>query len=89
MYSDLPAFERKKKKEKDGYLFLLIRTFNMIPVYIIYSFHVGSGCFDANAFSEATIRARKIFDVGESLGFRFSLLDGEFKYYFSVSLFGD
>ncbi|KAJ3035896.1 hypothetical protein HDV00_003296 [Rhizophlyctis rosea] len=39
------------------------------------SFHVGSGCFDASAFGEAVILARKAFDIGTSMGFHFHLLD--------------
>eukprot|EP00054_Salpingoeca_dolichothecata_P015143 m.86559 g.86559 ORF g.86559 m.86559 type:complete len:428 (-) comp21343_c0_seq1:73-1356(-) len=39
------------------------------------SFHVGSGCLDASAFSDAVVVARKVFDEGEDLGFKFNLLD--------------
>ncbi|KAF1330824.1 Ornithine decarboxylase 1, partial [Globisporangium splendens] len=39
------------------------------------SFHVGSGCFSVSAYSDAVTRARKAFDIGQSLGFNFSLLD--------------
>jgi len=39
------------------------------------SFHVGSGCMDANAFADAVILARKAFDIGASLGFNFDMLD--------------
>lgn len=39
------------------------------------SFHVGSGCFSVSAYSDAVLRARKAFDIGQSLGFDFSLLD--------------
>ncbi|KAI8907257.1 pyridoxal-dependent decarboxylase [Gorgonomyces haynaldii] len=39
------------------------------------SFHVGSGCFDASAFGDAVHLARKAFDIGEHLGFNFTLLD--------------
>jgi ornithine decarboxylase len=39
------------------------------------SFHVGSGCFDASAFYQAVESARKVFDDGEELGFKFNLLD--------------
>jgi hypothetical protein len=42
------------------------------------SFHVGSGCYDAQAFGDAVVRARKAFDIGKSLGFEFRLLDGTF-----------
>ncbi|KAG0288206.1 hypothetical protein BGZ98_004348 [Dissophora globulifera] len=39
------------------------------------SFHVGSGCFDANAFGEAVIRARRVFDQAKDYGFDFKFLD--------------
>ncbi|KAI1291238.1 hypothetical protein EDD11_009037 [Mortierella claussenii] len=39
------------------------------------SFHVGSGCFDASAFGEAVIRARRVFDQAKDYGFDFKLLD--------------
>ncbi|KAI1316877.1 hypothetical protein EDD11_009367 [Mortierella claussenii] len=39
------------------------------------SFHVGSGCFDANAFGEAVIRARRVFDQAKDYGFELNFLD--------------
>ncbi|CAO3575069.1 unnamed protein product [Mortierella alpina] len=39
------------------------------------SFHVGSGCFDAHAFGEAVVRARRVFDQAKDYGFDFKLLD--------------
>ena len=39
------------------------------------SFHVGSGCFDSNAFSDAVMRARMAFDMGKEAGYSFTLLD--------------
>jgi ornithine decarboxylase len=39
------------------------------------SFHVGSGCYDANAFADAVYRARRAFDQAAQLGFNFHLLD--------------
>lgn len=39
------------------------------------SFHVGSGCFDSSAFSDAVMRARMVFDMGKDAGYEFSLLD--------------
>ena len=39
------------------------------------SFHVGSGCWDTTAFSAAVASARVVFDIGESEGFHFDLLD--------------
>lgn len=39
------------------------------------SFHVGSGCQDPMAFDDAVRRAKKVFEEGARLGYRFSLLD--------------
>lgn len=39
------------------------------------SFHVGSGCYDAEAYGAAVMSARTAFDIGEHLGFKFDLLD--------------
>ncbi|KAI0090222.1 ornithine decarboxylase [Irpex rosettiformis] len=39
------------------------------------SFHVGSGCFDSDAYSDAIARARMAFDMGKAAGYDFSLLD--------------
>lgn len=39
------------------------------------SFHVGSGCQDARAFEAAINDARIVFNIGENLGFNFTLLD--------------
>ncbi|CAI5732386.1 unnamed protein product [Peronospora destructor] len=39
------------------------------------SFHVGSGCYNVEAYSSAVARARKVFDIGRSLDFNFRLLD--------------
>ncbi|KAF8339638.1 pyridoxal-dependent decarboxylase, partial [Cantharellus anzutake] len=39
------------------------------------SFHVGSGCYDSNAFADAVKRARTAFDMGAEAGYRFTLLD--------------
>jgi len=39
------------------------------------SFHVGSGCREASAFSEAIQSARMVFDYGGQLGFNFEILD--------------
>lgn len=38
-------------------------------------FHVGSGCLDPPVFSKAIKMARKLFDVAESVGYDFNLLD--------------
>ncbi|KAF9395826.1 hypothetical protein CPC16_006699 [Podila verticillata] len=40
------------------------------------SFHVGSGCFDAKAFGEAVLRARRVFDLAKKdYGYQFRFLD--------------
>lgn len=39
------------------------------------SFHVGSGCYDTAAYSDAISRARSAFDMGKEAGYEFSLLD--------------
>ncbi len=39
------------------------------------SFHVGSGCFDSNAFADAVARARFAFDMGKEAGYDFTFLD--------------
>lgn len=39
------------------------------------SFHVGSGCYDASAYSAAVVMARTVFDMAEKVGFHLDLLD--------------
>lgn len=39
------------------------------------SFHVGSGNYDAGAFSDAVARAKKAFEMGREAGYEFSFLD--------------
>ncbi|DAZ98124.1 TPA: hypothetical protein N0F65_003110 [Lagenidium giganteum] len=39
------------------------------------SFHVGSGCTDVTAYSDAVKRSRKVFDIAQSMGISLSLLD--------------
>ena len=39
------------------------------------SFHVGSGCYDPSAYSDAIMRARSAFDMGKEAGYEFTLLD--------------
>jgi len=41
----------------------------------VCSFHVGSGCHDAAAYSAAVVAARTVFDMAENAGFHFHLLD--------------
>lgn len=55
------------------YLLRVAKSLDMDVIGI--SFHVGSGCFDASAFGEAVVLARKAFDMGEAEGFKFRLLD--------------
>lgn len=40
-----------------------------------FSFHVGSGCQNASAFSQAVASANNVFSIGEDLGFNFNTLD--------------
>ncbi|KAL1916814.1 uncharacterized protein VTP21DRAFT_5518 [Calcarisporiella thermophila] len=54
----------------------LLETAKQLGLNVIgISFHVGSGCFDANAFGDAVRRARGVFDQAEALGFAMTLLD--------------
>ena len=39
------------------------------------SFHVGSGCQDASAYSDAIAYAREVFDLAKEHGFKMNLLD--------------
>ena len=39
------------------------------------SFHVGSGCFDSQAYVDAITLARKAFDIASTFGYDFKLLD--------------
>ncbi|KAF9427955.1 hypothetical protein BGZ94_003756 [Podila epigama] len=54
----------------------LLATAQALELNVIgVSFHVGSGCFDAQAFGEAVIRARHVFDQAKDYGFDFRFLD--------------
>ncbi|CAG8565491.1 9828_t:CDS:2 [Ambispora gerdemannii] len=54
----------------------LLRTARELGLNVIgVSFHVGSGCFDENAFADAVYRAKCVFDQASELGFDFQLLD--------------
>ncbi|KAL0077046.1 ornithine decarboxylase [Phycomyces blakesleeanus] len=54
----------------------LLQTAKDLDLNVIgVSFHVGSGCYDQYAFSEAVNLARGVFDKAEAMGFNFSLLD--------------
>nr|CAB61758.1 ornithine decarboxylase [Mucor lusitanicus] len=39
------------------------------------SFHVGSGCLDENAFGDAVVRAKNVFDQAKAMGYDFKFLD--------------
>lgn len=39
------------------------------------SFHVGSGCYDPSAYTDAIRRSRAVFDMGKEAGYKFELLD--------------
>lgn len=39
------------------------------------SFHVGSGCYDPSAYTDAIMRSRAVFDMGKEAGYTFNLLD--------------
>ncbi|XP_072365569.1 antizyme inhibitor 2-like isoform X1 [Scyliorhinus torazame] len=49
------------------------RALNMDIIGV--SFHVGSGCTDPNAFTQAIAEARLVIDIGIDLGFHMNLLD--------------
>lgn len=54
----------------------LLQVAKQLGVDVIgVSFHVGSGCQSEAAFVDAVMRAREVFDQGESIGFHFTLLD--------------
>lgn len=40
-----------------------------------FSFHVGSGCYDAKAFRHAVKDVRKVFDMAPAFGFDLSIID--------------
>jgi ornithine decarboxylase len=61
------------KYENDIDLFFFLK--NLINLFFCYSFHVGSGCYDENAYVDAIHRARFVFDQAAELGFNFHLLD--------------
>jgi len=54
-------------------LLQIAKQFNLNVVGV--SFHVGSGCYDASLFYEAVKLSKKVFDEGEEVGFKFSVLD--------------
>lgn len=44
-------------------------------IFCYCSFHVGSGCQEAEAYDAAIQQARDVFDMGLSMGFDMDLLD--------------
>lgn len=54
---------------------LLLKAKELNVDVIGISFHVGSGCTNPLLFGDAVARAKWAFKVGESLGFKFTLLD--------------
>lgn len=54
----------------------LLQVAKDIGVNVIgVSFHVGSGCYDAEAYASAVMSARTVFDIALQRGFHFDLLD--------------
>ncbi|TIB65573.1 hypothetical protein E3P78_00442 [Wallemia ichthyophaga] len=54
----------------------LLKTAKDLSLNVIgVSFHVGSGCYDPQSYVDAIQRSKKTFEVGESLGYKFNLLD--------------
>lgn len=54
----------------------LLRVAKELGVDVVgVSFHVGSGCYDANAYAAAVASARSVFSVAQEEGFHFNLLD--------------
>eukprot|EP00834_Sanchytrium_tribonematis_P000545 NODE_10_length_61504_cov_0.956502.p17 type:complete len:406 gc:universal NODE_10_length_61504_cov_0.956502:57860-59077(+) len=54
---------------------ILLKAIELKLSVIGVSFHVGSGCFDATAFSDAIKASHQIFSIASSFGLKFSLLD--------------
>lgn len=42
---------------------------------VVCSFHVGSCCYDAEAYTSAITSARQVFDFADPAGYHFNLLD--------------
>lgn len=60
-------------KENLPGVFNLAKTLNLNIIGV--SFHVGSGCGDASAYSDAIILAREVFDIAKSYDFYMYFLD--------------
>jgi ornithine decarboxylase len=54
----------------------LLQTAKNIGINVVgCSFHVGSGCESADAYTEAISNAKYVFDLGRQLGFKMNFLD--------------
>jgi len=54
----------------------LLRTAKQLGINVVgISFHVGSGCEDAQAYYNAIKASKQVFEWGEELGFQFEMLD--------------
>jgi ornithine decarboxylase len=54
----------------------LLRVAKELEVDVVgVSFHVGSGCYDAMAYSAAVASARTVFNIAKQEGFHFNFLD--------------
>ncbi|KAL9544774.1 hypothetical protein MBANPS3_007455 [Mucor bainieri] len=54
----------------------LLQTAKELNLNVIgVSFHVGSNCLDENAFGDAVVRAKNVFDQAKIMGYDFKLLD--------------
>lgn len=54
----------------------LLQTAKKLGIEVMgCSFHVGSGCQDANSYQEAISNAKIVFNLAEKLGFNMTLLD--------------
>jgi ornithine decarboxylase len=55
---------------------VLLETAAALEMNVIgVSFHVGSGCYDAQSYGDAVELASKVFDVAQNYGYKFTLLD--------------
>jgi len=55
---------------------VLLETAAALEMNVIgVSFHVGSGCYHAQSFGDAVELASKVFEVAQSYGYNFTLLD--------------
>ncbi len=54
---------------------ILLKAIELNLTVFGVSFHVGSGCFDASAFSDAIKASHQVFQIATSLGLNFTFLD--------------